>query len=101
MTDPLGLAGFALFLLFSVLSLQSRGHSSLRGLFAGLSLVAVLGGLALAYVQHADNGRDTAGAPDTTDIQQKTSGPASPNVAGTKGDVKLNVNIGTETPPRP
>lgn len=96
-TDPLGLAGFALFLVFVLLS--ARADRTLRLVFAGLAVVAVAGGLALAFQRQGPTPAPAAGGDAPRSIEQTTQGAGSPAVAGTKGDVNIKINMGgRETP---
>ena len=52
-TEPLGLAGFALFLVFGVLARVKKQDERrwLGPLASGMAVLALLGGLTLAYVK--------------------------------------------------
>lgn len=92
-THPLGLAGFALFLVFSFLAKSRQGKKpkwATPSAFA-MALVALLGGLSLA---HQQNTHPTV--PSTEQkigvIQQSSSGSSTSNVAGVQGNVSVNIN---------
>ena len=102
-TEPLGLGGFALFLVFGVLSRIKGGEERrwLAPLAMGMAFLALAGGLTLAYVKasHEASAAPTAmpaphPAPTTqvNQVEQKTSGPGSPAVQGVQGDVTINVD---------
>lgn len=100
-TEPLGLAGFALFLVFGVLSrLKAKEERRWLGPVASaMAVLALAGGLTLAYVKTS---RETAqqGAPagrpnqtqSNTSVQQTTTGAGSPVVQGVQGDVTITVD---------
>src|SRR5262249_21941551 len=111
-TDPLGLAGFALFLVFSVLSLNrlTSDTSWMTSSFMAFAAVRWIRGLGLAYLRSAQSvvpTKETAappGAPISNSfsqppgqIRQETSGAQSPAVSGVGGDVNIN-NQGTAPP---
>lgn len=86
-TDPLGLAGFALFLVFSFAAYHTRGRErrALVRIFVGLAVFCIVGGFALAY-QHQRGLTHT----DTTcggTVTQSSSGANSPNNNCVGGDV--------------
>jgi hypothetical protein len=96
---PLGLAGFALFLLFLLLSKTRKPDDQrlLSRVFLIAALASLVGGLGLSYLQV---GRAPA-APTPTqvsgphpqenrDIQQNTTGPGSPAIQGVQGNVNVN-----------
>ncbi len=90
-TEPLGLAGFALFLVFSVLS-KTAGVEKYRWLpkaFIAMAVIALVGGLALAF-SSARDGRSGGGTPAT--VIQSTEGDASPAIQGVEGDVRLKID---------
>jgi len=103
-TDPLGLAGFALFLVFALLTRRAgaRKFQALQWVFAAMAVVALGGGLGLAYLQRGDHvrtaGEDTPAQPQI--IDQKTEGAGSPAVSGVGGDVKIDVRIEDKSKPR-
>ena len=108
-TEPLGLAGFALFLvfgLFTTLKLK-QDRRWLRPLAASMAVAALAGGLVLAYMKAARESAvqktpvaATQQAPEkaestqiqTTQLQQMTTGAGSPVVQGVKGDVTITVD---------
>lgn len=105
-THPLGLAGFALFLVFVCLA-RIRRADERRWLFSAavvLSLIALVGGLGLAYFEvKTPTSRvipQTTQAPATqpqtsTSVQQSTSGPGSPTVQGVRGNVTITIDQGS------
>lgn len=98
-TNPLGLAGFALFLVFTVLSRvggKSR-PSWLMPTFVAMALISLVGGLWLALSgQQGDsaatgNATATATLGGTSSVTQVTSGDQSPAVTGVTGNVTITV----------
>jgi hypothetical protein len=101
-TQPMGLAGFALFLVFSCLA-KVKKQDELRWLSPVaivLAAVALIGGLALAYVQ-TPKPPASAVQPSNTPppsrqqnnkVQQSSSGNGSPNVQGVQGDVTITMD---------
>jgi hypothetical protein len=104
-TDPIGLAGFALSLLFGVVALvvKRRKPSSAWIVPTGLILatVCILGGLGLAWQRQAHSSpaphipSASAATPtiqkmDLHDIHQNTN--CGPAVAGVQGDVTIDSN---------
>ncbi len=88
-THPLGLAGFALFLVFSFLGRMKKKPDWFPiGAYA-MALLALVGGLFIAYRQESHS---PAGAADQQigSIQQSINGTGS-NVAGVKGPVEVNI----------
>jgi hypothetical protein len=104
-TQPLGLVGFGLFLVFAHLAKVKR-HDERRWLSRvalTFAAVALLGGLTLAYLQTP---RPIAPAVQTSiplvpshqqtnQVQQSSSGDGSSNVQGVQGDVKITVDQST------
>ena len=98
-TQPLGLAGFALFLVFGYLA-RAKSKDERRWLSPVAMIVAVMalaGGLALAFLQAPKPRAPVVqtGAPaaqQNTQVQQTTSGPGSPAVQGVQGDVTITVD---------
>ncbi len=91
-THPLGLVGFALFLVFLLLAVRSRRSQGklLNRIFATLSVVVVIGGLVIAY--YSPVGKID---PTTQDTSESTGSPA---VSGVKGNVNIKVQIPGPTP---
>ena len=115
-THPLGLAGFALFLVFGYLAkVKSKDERRWLSPAAVCAAVLALGGsLILAYIQTAKlaaSPRQLTQAPaqqQTNQVQQTTSGPGSPAVQGVQGDVTITVDQSTggtkpkkTVPPKP
>ena len=97
-TEPLGLAGFALFLVFGVLSrLKAKDERRWLGpLAAAMAVIALAGGLLLAYLKAGTTLQpaSTIQPPQTqtNTVQQTTTGKGSPIVQGVQGDVTVNVD---------
>lgn len=114
-TDPLGLAGFALFLVFGLLAQLKRREERqwVARLAAGMAIVTLAGGMVLAYFKTA---RPAVSPPQSSSapvrpqqqmnqVQQTTTGPGSPAVQGVQGDVTITIDqssgkTGTKTPPQ-
>lgn len=102
---PLGLTGFALFLVFGLFA-KFKQRDQRRWLFLAailMAFIALLGGLSLAYVQirgtvtavSSTQKSSTAPSPaqqQTNQVQKTSSGPGSPNVQGVQGDVTITVD---------
>ena len=107
-TQPLGLVGFGLFLVFGYLAKvksqdERRWLSPVAIAFAAIALV---GGLALAYVQIPKppppavlTGPPPAPAPQQSNqgVKQSSSGNGSPNIQGVQGDVTITVDQNGKT----
>ena len=105
-TEPLGLAGFALFLVFGVLSrLKAKEERRWLGpLASAMAVLALTGGLVLAYLK---TGAIPQSAPktqpaqaQTNTVQQTTTGKGSPIVQGVQGDVTITVDQSEGTTPK-
>jgi hypothetical protein len=83
-TDPLGLAGFALFLVFTVLTrLRKENRPSwLTPVFIVMAFVSLIGGIWLASINRESN---------NITIRQVTHGDKSPAVTGVTGDVTITI----------
>ena len=104
-TEPLGLAGFALFLVFGVLSRIKR-QKELRWMgpvASGMAILALAGGLTLAFLKSS---RPSAASPppaaaaqpiQKNQVEQTTTGPGSPIVQGVQGDVTITVDQSSGT----
>lgn len=104
-THPLGLAGFALFILFLSLTKKTvyRQPRWLKVIFATMAFIALIGGLYLAYernrpeistgqiVNTSGSSKEAEPGAEPVRIEQTTKGPNSPAVAGVKGDVKITI----------
>jgi len=93
-THPLGLAAFALFLVFTVVARRSRGRGPawiVRGFFA-MAWVTLIGGLVLAYlqVQKATQPPATVNQQHIDQVNQQSSGSGAVNAAGVQGSVTTN-----------
>ena len=104
-TEPLGLAGFALFLVFGVLARVKKQDERrwLGPLASGMAVLALVGGLTLAYVKASQSptpqaaSTPTAKAPapmQTNQVEQTTTGKGSPAV---QGDVNITVDQSSGT----
>lgn len=97
-TDPLGLTGFALFLVFSFLARNRQGKKPkwLTPSAFAMALIALVGGLSIAYQQ---NTHPSAPSSDQKIgiIEQSSSGSSAPNVAGVRGNVSINIAQPTTT----
>jgi hypothetical protein len=96
-TDPLGLAGFALFLVFSVLAARRWGtqDAGLRAVFALLAIATVAGGLGLAYVRETAKtpaATTATGGGGTTVIQDTRCATGSPAISNVQGGVTVEIN---------
>lgn len=98
--QPLGLAAFALFLVFGYLKRNDKRRWLSRVAFA-LAAVALVGGLVIAYVQvpkpvPPSNQSSKPVAPNQQQtnqpVQQTSTGEGSPNVQGVQGDVTITVD---------
>jgi hypothetical protein len=106
-TQPLGLVGFALSLVFTYLGKIKIGDERrwlAPAAFASAAVVLV-GGLAIAYIQVP---KTTTPSPITTSqpairrqdnqqVQQTTSGPGSPVIQGVQGNVTITEDLGSGT----
>ena len=105
-TEPLGLAGFALFLIFGYLAKVKRNDERrwLSPVAFVIAAVALIGCLAIAYVQ-TPNAVTPAAPPVQTSqpaaptkqqtnqqVQQTSTGEGSPNVQGVQGVVTIKVD---------
>jgi len=100
LTDPVGLTGFALFLVFTLLS---KRKSKLKAkqkwvtpVFIVVAIAALAGGIWFSYVQY-QKGKEPSPSQVTSgsekkQIHQHTEGPQSPAVADTNGNVTININ---------
>lgn len=90
MSHPLGLAGFALFLIFQLLGTKLKKIERRWAFLAivVMSVICLLGGLGLAYRHEQKQER-------MEEVRQKSSGAGSPNVQGVEGDVNITVDQST------
>jgi len=89
-TNPLGLAGFALFVIFLIARRTTRMSSDPFFSYAlvAMAFVALLGGIGLAYWRTIKQ---------VPIIEQKTEGSNSPAVGSVTGDVNININRSVES----
>jgi hypothetical protein len=99
-THPLGLAGFALFLVFGYLAKVKRNDERrwISRAAVAAAVVGLAGGLIIAYAQILKPTIPSvrSAAPpvqqQTNQVQQSTTGPGSPAVQGVQGDVTITVD---------
>jgi hypothetical protein len=107
-THPLGLTGFTLFLVFGYLAKAKKSKNARWLGFAAVAMavIALVGGLALAYKQvtpplptQTQSGAPPAATKQQTNqkIEQTTSGQGSPAVQGVQGDVNITVDQSSGT----
>lgn len=104
-TQPLGLAGFGLFLVFAYVARTKRydKRSWLSPVAFAMAGLALIGGLALAFVQTPKpaapslqtNKPSAPTQQQTNQVQQTSTGAGSPNVQGVQGDVTITVDQST------
>ena len=98
-TNPLGLAGFALFLVFAYLRVRGpKERRWLAPIAAFLAIAALTGGLVLAYLQlpkpvltPAKTNKQTQ-PPQPCAAQQNSTGEGSPNIQCVQDDVTISVD---------
>ena len=105
-TEPLGLAGFALFLVFGYLA-KAKSKDERRWLSPialVIAAIALIGGLSLAYVRspkpapapvEVAKPQIPARQQSNQQVQQTSTGAGSPNVQGVQGDVTITVDQST------
>jgi hypothetical protein len=95
-TNPLGLAGFVLFLVFGYLSKIKRSNERRWISFVALllAIAALIGGLAIAYVQvpKASQPSPQISQPLVPAVKQSSTGQGSPNVQSVQGNVTITVD---------
>jgi hypothetical protein len=89
-THPLGLGGFALFLLFTILSKQKKKNTGMRWALYAAALAALVGGIAIAYHQVGEASLPKQQQMKIGIIEQDSSGNQAVNAAGVQGDVNTN-----------
>ena len=105
-TNPLGLVGFVLFLVFGYLAKVKRSDERrwIAPVAMLLALVALIGGLSIAYIRVpkvVPPPAQTSQQPTPTkqqsnqQVQQTSTGAGSPNVQGVQGDVTITVDQST------
>jgi len=97
-THPLGLAAFALALVFGVagVKLAARNRPWFLPAAIILAVLVIVGGLFLSYqeVQLKAKPATTAAPQEKPVVKQETHGPDSPAIQGVGGDVTINQNKG-------
>jgi hypothetical protein len=101
--NPLGIAGFALFLVFGYVARAKKPDRRpwVAPLAFTMAIFALIGGFSIAYLEvRATTARSTpAGQPAAPAIQQRvrqrSAGDGSPNVQGVQGDVTITVDQST------
>jgi hypothetical protein len=97
-TSPFGLAGFALFLIFSYATREARRKSPKEWIsrtFMSVAIVTLLGGLSIGYINvRKESPQTTRTAPPANQqsnqqVQQQSTGAGSPNVQGVQGNVTI------------
>lgn len=106
-TQPLGLVGFALFLVFIYLPKidPKKNLPWLPKAAYTMALITLLGGIGLAFSQSQTKKSEnspTKTAPEapttSTLLEQKTSGDNSPTLGGIKGNIDINIGQGNKEP---
>jgi hypothetical protein len=102
LSSPLGLAGYALFLVFGFLAKVKRSDERrwLAPAATCLAIAALFGGLLIAYLQVSKVPQSSVQAVQpgpqkqqtNSQVQQTSGGPGSPNVQGVQGDVTISVD---------
>jgi hypothetical protein len=92
-TQPLGLTGYALTVLFWILRLEAKGkgHVLISRLCLIAAFVVLFGGFGLAYLQTTRSASASSNS-QTNSFQQTTTGAGSPAVQGVQGDVHVTVD---------
>lgn len=104
--QPLGLAGFALFLVFGYLARVKKNDERrwLSPAAVALAVVALVGCLLIAYKQlpkpspppvQTIRGQPSVKQQTNSKVQQSSTGQGSPNVQGVQGDVTITVDQST------
>ncbi len=100
-TEPAGLAGFALSLMFGVLSARRGMPRWWPAAAAALAAASVVGGLFLAYKSLGVAPENAASAPVSSSVKSNeavTSGDCSPTYAGVTvgGNMESSANCGAQ-----
>ncbi len=123
-THPLGLVGFSLFLLFTLLARRRRDSQWVMAVFLVLATVTLFAGLGFAYMKQqspeapskppavakkppqrdqqqtvGDDGMQGKGARVSPSVRQETHGAQSPAVSNVQGPVTI-INQGSESQPK-
>lgn len=106
-TNPLGLAGFALFLVFGLIAKVKRSDEKrwIARVAICMAIAALLGGIAIAWIQSHGPAPTAAtsrpAAPSAKQIceaaDQKSAGPGSSNVNCVQGNVTITVDQSTRS----
>jgi hypothetical protein len=92
-TSPLGLAAFALFLVFTALAKSRvRTERTIFAVLAAVTLVSAIGIAAFTASRPKPEDPTLPQANPPTAVQQITEGANSPAVANTRGSVTIEVN---------
>jgi hypothetical protein len=108
-THPLGLAGFALALVFSIagFKVQGRQRAWFLPLAIGLAGLVMIGGFYLAYLQTGvsftaigtDRGQAQSGATQSPGaVIQQTQGHGSPTIQGAGGNITITNTLPPSLP---
>ena len=90
-TDPLGLSGFALCLVFLLLTRLRKARSApwVMPVFVGMAFLALVGGIWLA--SEDQNSIGTHGNDQRDSDYQETHGDFSPAIKGVEGNVTITI----------
>ncbi len=101
-TQPLGLAGFALFLVFgyAARTKERRAKQWLRPVAIVFAFLSLAAGTVLSYINvsrapeaHSPSDpRSRTSQGSLPHVEQKSTGPGSPNIQGISGDVHITIN---------
>lgn len=97
-TDPLGLAGFALFLIFGLVAKvgSSKGQQWVAMAAVLMAVIALIGGMLLSLqsnkaVQQPVSVTSPVSQPESGEASQTTHGEQSPAVQNVDGSVTINI----------
>lgn len=98
-TNPLGLAAYALALVFAVAGVKQAAQDRrwILPVAVALAALAIVGGLFLSFRDVKSQGKITPSASpqeQSAVVNQETHGPLSPAVHGVGGNVTINQNQG-------
>lgn len=118
-TQPIGLAGFALFVVFGLLAKTKKKPTWLVAGFFALASVALIGGLAIGYfeVQHGNppsHSKAVSSLPSKTnpepaqsnqqvigEINQNSTGTGAVNAGGVQGQVTVTIPPAEQSSDKP